>query len=69
MTRTSEDQDAIQRPDITKDPEIGSDIKKYTARPIEENKDGAVVFKCYAWALKWMALKCGRICALVSRAM
>jgi hypothetical protein len=69
VTRTSEDQDAIQRPDITKDPETVSDIKKPTAWPIEENKDGAVVLKCYGWALKWVALKCGRVCALISRAM
>jgi hypothetical protein len=65
--RTSKDQDAIQRPDITKDPEIESDIKKDTARPIEENVYSAVVFKCYGRALKWVALKRGRICALISR--
>ena len=68
MAQTSEDQDAIQRPDITKDPEFVFGIKKHTARPIEENIDGVVVFKCSTWVLKWVALKHGRICALIRRA-
>ena len=69
MTRASEDQDTIQRPDITKDPEIESDIKKHTAHPIEENIDSPVMSKSYTWAFDRVALKQGRIRALISRAI
>lgn len=69
MARTSEDQDAIQRPDIAKDSEIAFDFKKYTARTIDENIDSAVVFKCHTCILKWVALKHRCICALISREM
>jgi len=68
VAQTSEDQAAIQRPDVAKDPGSVFGIKKHTARLIEENIDGVVVFKCSAWVLKWVALKRRCKCALICRA-
>ena len=48
MVQTSEDQEAIQRPDIAKGPGFVFGIKKHTPWPIEENIDGVIVFKCSA---------------------
>jgi len=68
VAQTSEDQGAIQQPDVTKDSEFVFGIKKYVARPIKENIDSVIVFKCSTWVLKWVALKHRRICALICRA-
>ncbi len=68
VAQTSEDQGAIQRPHVAKDPGFVFGSKKHTAGPIEENKDSAIVFKCSTWVLKWAAPKLGRICALICRA-
>jgi hypothetical protein len=63
----SKDQEAIQRPDIAKDPEFVFGIEEHTARPIEDNIDSVVVFECFAWDLKWVALKHRRVGALICR--
>ena len=68
MAQTSEDQGAIQRPDVAKDPGFVFVSKKHTAGPIEENIDSVIVFKRSAWVLKRVALKRRRICTLVCRA-
>lgn len=67
--QTSEDQEAIQQPDVAKDPgQVGrmSRVQKYTAGSIEENIDSVIVFKCSDRILKWVTPKhrrvCGRIC-------
>jgi hypothetical protein len=41
----SEDQGAIQQPDVAEDPGFVFGIKKHTAWPIEEDIDGVIVFK------------------------
>jgi len=43
--KTSEDQRAIQQPDIAKDLRFLSGFKKYTAGPIKEDIDSIIVFK------------------------
>jgi hypothetical protein len=42
---TSEDQGAIQQPDVAEDPGFVFGIKKHTAWPIEEDIDSVIVFK------------------------
>ena len=68
MAQTSEDQGVIQQPDVAKDPEFVFGVQKDTAWPIEENIECVIMFKCTASVSQWVALKHGRVCALIFRA-
>jgi hypothetical protein len=65
VAQTSEDQGAIQQPNVAKTPGFEGGMKKYMTWLIEENIDRIIVFKCSACILKWVAPKHRRICALI----